>query len=183
MEIAVFISAILESNWSMRWVAESPVALSRIPSLLDSRWTWYCSSRRLAKGQFAGWVAWRSSSQELVETRRELLSRIARGAKSWDLDSENSRKSALDRKDDPNARKHATCKHGTHDGWERLWYQNVLGACLGHGGAWLEWTISEEITRREIIACFMSKLYCSKTIALCRAASFVNSKYLYFPNK
>ncbi len=45
--------------------------------------------------------------------------------------SENSRKSALDRKDDPNARKHATCKHGTHDGWERLWYQNVLGACWG----------------------------------------------------
>ncbi len=51
--------------------------------------------------------------QELVETRRELLAQIARGAKSWGLDSEDSRKSALDQKDDPNARGSATCKHGT----------------------------------------------------------------------
>ncbi len=55
--------------------------------------------------------------QELVETRRELLAQIVCGAKSWDhVDSEDSQKTALDQKDDPNAKKSATCKHGTHDG-------------------------------------------------------------------
>jgi hypothetical protein len=57
------------------------------------------------------------SSLELGETRRELLAQIAYDAKSWDrVDSEDSRKNTLDRKDDPNDGRSATCKHGTHDG-------------------------------------------------------------------
>ena len=35
----------------------------------------------------------------------------------------------------------------------------VLGTCLGHGGAWLEWTISEEITRLEITIKWIWKLW------------------------
>jgi len=44
----------------------------------------------------------------------------------------------------------------------------VLGACLGHGGAWLEWTISEEITRCEITIKWLSE------VVFCATSSYLS---------